>query len=310
MNASALSMSVVLALLIPTAAAASTVPSNLAGEWYAGTVYPRSTYTPGSDGFRQAATTARRLNLRTDGTYELTRLERSATVGYFGARMISCEQISVYWEAGTFTVAGGTLTFKPSTSRGINGATPNGVNSGCIRFNGLPYTGKNLKPQPYLWKGSSKALTLSARDAAQEYRRATAAELAHANTPAPAVPAPSPAPAAQPSRPPVPARVGAAGHWTGRFITQGGAPLDVLLTLDDARNGIAGMVYSPDERYIGTAHGNTGAGQLTITLNLPDDTTAELRAEGRFDGDRYTGRFQAFVEEQPMGTGTVTLERR
>ncbi|MFC4637848.1 hypothetical protein [Deinococcus hohokamensis] len=302
-----LSALLALALLAPAAAGAPAVPAALSGEWYAGTVYPRSVYTPGSGNFTEAASTARRLVLRPDGTYELTRLERGASVGYFGARMISCEQISVHWEQGTFKVAGSTLSLKPAASRGVNAATPSRVNSGCTRFAGLRYDGRDLALRPYTWKVTGQTLALGARDASQTYRRATPEEIAHANTPV----APAPSPVAQPTRTaPAPVRAGATGAWTGRFVTQGGAPLDVLLNLDDDRNGVAGMVYTPEERYIGTAHGHSGTGTLTLTIHLPDDSSVELRAEGTFDGDRYTGRFQAFAGDQALGAGTVSLIRQ
>lgn len=82
------------------------------------------------------------------------------------------------------------------------------------------------------------------------------------------------------------------------------------LNVEDDRLGIQGLALSQGEGYLGTVRGDYGAGTLTLTLNLPDDTTVELRATGKFDGNTFTGRFQAVAGAQTTGGGTVRLERR
>lgn len=296
-----------LALLVPAASAA---PASLTGEWYGGHVYPRTAYT--LKGFQQAGSDTERLVLRPDGTYELATLRKSATPETFGwsGRMISCEKISIRWEGGRYAVHGGTLVLKPGTVKGFNLATPQSLNSGCTRSGGLPYTGTDLKPRPYTWKVTGTTLTLITGKDRVVVRRATAEELRQANLPSPSPAASTSVPVVTAAPPSPPVRQDGSGKWVGRFTTEGGAPLDVRLNVEDDRLGIQGMVLSAEEQWLGTVAGEYKSGTLTLTLRLPDDTTMELRATGKFEGDSYTGRFQAVAAGgQTLGGGQVKLTR-
>lgn len=300
-----------LALLAPGAGAAPAPPSSLSGEWYGGNVYPRSAYAP--EGFRQASSDTERLLLRPNGTYELATLSKTATPETFGwsGRMISCEKISLRLESGKFSVQGSTLTLRAGAVRIVNLATPDRLNSGCQRFPGLSSNGTPPAPRAFTWKVAGTTLTLTAAGEKFVVRRAGAEELRQANTPSP--PPPPPAPVVdtpRPVAPPPPVRTDASGKWVGRFTTDGGAPLDVRLNLEDDRLGIQGMVLSAEEKYLGTARGDYKAGTLTLTLNLPDDSTVELRATGTFAGDTFTGCFQGMASNgQALGGGQVRLTR-
>lgn len=299
----------VLALGLLTCPAAA-APSSLTGEWYWGNVYPGSAYTV--QGFQQASTDAERLLLRPNGTYELATLDAGASPGTFGwtGYMISCETISLRLESGKFSVEGSKLTLKPGALKNINLASPHTVNRGCTQSSGLTSNGPLPAVRRFTWKIAGTTLTLTSPKDTFQVRRASAQDLQRVNTStarptlASAVSTPPPPP------PPAPVRADASGKWTGRFTSDAGAPLDVRLNLEDDRLGIQGMVLSAQEQYLGTARGEYRAGTLILTINLPDDTALELHAQGRFDGDTYTGRFQGQTASgQLIGGGQVKLTR-
>ncbi|MEF2280405.1 hypothetical protein V3W47_19095 [Deinococcus sp. YIM 134068] len=290
--------------------AASAAPSTLTGEWYGGSVFPRSAYT--LEGFRQAGSDTERLLPRPDGTYELATLSTSATPETFGwsGRLISCEKISIRWEAGRYTVQGGTLVLKPGAAKGFNLATPHSLKSGCVRSGGLSYTGTDLRPRTSTWRVTGTTLTLTTGKDRAVVRRATPEELRRASTPSPPPASPPVVVTPPPPPPPPPVRQGGSGRWAGRLTTDGNAPLDVRLNVEDDRLGIQGMVLSAEGEWLGTVAGDHRSGTLTLTLRLPDDTAVELRATGKFDGDTYTGRFQAVTADgQTLGGGQVNLTR-
>lgn len=297
-----------LALLAPLAAppALAAVPAALRGEWFAGAVYPGATYTP--DAFRAANASTRRLDLRADGTYELAVVTRTAVPGSFGAYTISCESLGARWERGTYAVKGDALTLTPKTAHVVNGASPNALNNGCTRHRGLPSDPPPGAPRTLTWTAREGVLGLASTGGRDEYRRATAGEKTPPAAPAAKAPsAPAPRTPLPGERRPVPR--GAAGRWTARLVTDGGAPLDARIVMDDDRLGVAGVVYSPGGDVLGSIRGDSASGRLELTFDLAEGEVL-FRTEGRFGGDRYDGRFRAYGPGgAELGGGKVELER-
>ncbi|MBB5363760.1 hypothetical protein [Deinococcus humi] len=146
------------------------MPSNLVGEWFTGRQYDAAVYTTN---FAQASSNSTRLLLNPDSSYVFTRFSSTQVASSFGfsGYPITCQMMDALIERGRFTVQGGRLTFKPSSTEKHIAYSPSNLNQGCQRYSATKKTSSGGEVETVPWTVGAGVLTLSSGQEAVNYVR-------------------------------------------------------------------------------------------------------------------------------------------
>ncbi|PYE53792.1 hypothetical protein [Deinococcus yavapaiensis] len=291
----------------PPSPEATRLRPELRGEWHSGRLSPIEYYNTATGKWAEASGTSVILKLRDDLSYERTGLLVVTTYG--------CTSKLLVQEKGKVTQNGSMLTFTPTTSSAV-GYTCTPSKTSTQKNHVKPYTERALVK---IESNGQHVLSLTSGSGETLFNRplGTPPESkpgANTGTMTPPPPSAGSSPTASfdtpnstaPTKPsPTPAKWTATGAWDA-VITVGTRTFKVRLDLyDDSPRILGGGGESVEY-----ANGNSETGALDIGLEV-DDRTMELKVQGRFDGDRYTGSVRwTNYEGEDLGRGTLTMTRR
>lgn len=297
-----------LTLLCSAALAAPPSASAPSGEWLTGPPLPAAVY---EEAFTGAGASGARLLLRPDGRYARTELDFSYTPGYFGSYVITCGTLNVHAETGRYTVAGDRLTFQPEQVREVYGLSPQALNSGCRRSEGVASA-----PRPaaygatFALSGTQLAVNFQGTRRTYGPRPAqTAGDVtaAQRSVPVGGLGAQSTPTTPPSSAPTTPEPYTATGTWQARLEVPGmQVPLQFKL-YDDGEQSLSGSGFVGGQSVAWVLGSRTGTFDLGLDIG---GTDLKLKVSGRFDGDRFEGTFRALDRSgEDLGGGTLSMSR-